>query len=75
MSNKQVKDEVSFEALKSESARQRWQLFHRAIAHAKQANSEAMEQASRTQQNENGGSSEEGNTASPRPDPRLSIAR
>jgi hypothetical protein len=73
MSNKQLKDEVSFEALKSESARQRWQLFHRAIAHAKQANSEAMEQANRTQQN--GGSSEDGNTASPRPDPRLSIAR
>lgn len=73
MSNEQVKDEVSFEALKSESARQRWQLFHRAIAHAKQANNEAMEQANPTRQDD--GSSGEGNTVSARPDPRLSIAR
>ncbi len=29
-------------ALKDESARQRWELFHRAIAHAKQSNVSAM---------------------------------
>ncbi|MDX1498525.1 MAG: hypothetical protein R3176_01425 [Woeseiaceae bacterium] len=28
--------------LKDESARQRWELFHRAIAHAKQSNIDAL---------------------------------
>ncbi|MEO1201907.1 MAG: hypothetical protein AAFX10_04305 [Pseudomonadota bacterium] len=28
--------------LKNESSRQRWELFHRAIAHAKQSNDEAL---------------------------------
>ena len=28
--------------LKNESARQRWELFHRAIAHAKQSNRDAL---------------------------------
>jgi hypothetical protein len=28
--------------LKNESARQRWELFHRAIAHAKQSNVDAL---------------------------------
>jgi hypothetical protein len=32
-------------ALKNEAARQRWDLFHRAIAHAKKSNVEAMEAA------------------------------
>lgn len=31
--------------LKNESSRQRWDLFHRAIAHAKQSNDEALEEA------------------------------
>lgn len=29
-------------ALKSEAARQRWELFHRAIAHAKESNNSAI---------------------------------
>jgi len=29
-------------ALKNESSRQRWDLFHRAIAHAKQSNDQAL---------------------------------
>jgi hypothetical protein len=32
-------------ALKNEAARQRWELFHRAIAHAKKSNNDAMEAA------------------------------
>jgi hypothetical protein len=38
MSKKQSKNESPVEALTSESARQRWELFHRAIAHAKESN-------------------------------------
>jgi hypothetical protein len=38
MSKKQSKNESPVEALTSESARQRWELFHRAIAHAKETN-------------------------------------
>lgn len=30
-------------ALKNEAARQRWELFHRAIAHAKQSNQSALQ--------------------------------
>ncbi len=30
-------------SLKDESARQRWELFHRAIAHAKQSNDAALD--------------------------------
>ena len=32
-------------ALKNESSRQRWEMFHRAIAHAKQSNSDALQEA------------------------------
>ncbi|MDH4046843.1 MAG: hypothetical protein OEW68_09550 [Gammaproteobacteria bacterium] len=35
-------------ALKNEAARQRWELFHRAIAHAKKSNIDAMEVAEST---------------------------
>jgi len=31
--------------LKNESSRQRWELFHRAIAYAKQSNSDALQEA------------------------------
>ena len=31
--------------LKNESSRQRWELFHRAIAHAKQSNDDALLEA------------------------------
>lgn len=38
MSNKRKEAESPVEFLKDETARQRWELFHRAIAHAKQSN-------------------------------------
>lgn len=73
MPNKFVKNEPSFEAWKSESARQRWQLFHRAIAHAKQSNTAAMQEAEPLQVS--GEAGQENNDGSSRPDPLLSIAR
>jgi len=42
MSTKHRKTEAPTASLKSESARQRWDLFHRAIAHAKQSNDAAL---------------------------------
>ena len=43
------KNEPSFETLKSESARQRWALFHQAIATAKRSNTTAMQEADRAE--------------------------
>jgi len=43
MSKKQSKNDSSVEALTSESARQRWELFHRAIAHAKESNNALLD--------------------------------
>lgn len=43
MSNKCKEAEAPTVFLKDESARQRWELFHRAIAHAKQSNVAAMD--------------------------------
>jgi hypothetical protein len=45
MSHKHTKNETPSASLKNESARQRWDLFHRAIAHAKQSNDEALQDA------------------------------
>jgi hypothetical protein len=45
MSNKLKKTDSPIDALKNESARQRWELFHRAIAHAKQSNNMALDEA------------------------------
>jgi hypothetical protein len=45
MSNKQHKTDSPIDALKSEAARQRWELFHRAIAHAKESNNAALHEA------------------------------
>ena len=42
MSRKHTETESPTSALKNESARQRWELFHRAIAHAKQTNDDAL---------------------------------
>lgn len=42
MSKKYTEAESPFDSLKNESARQRWELFHRAIAHAKQSNNDAL---------------------------------
>jgi len=45
MTNKCLKNESPLTALTSEAARQRWDLFHRAIAHAKQSNVDALSDA------------------------------
>ena len=63
MSNKCLQNESQPMALKNESARQRWELFHRAIAHAKQSNVSDMQDSD----------SEAGEAK--RPGPILSIAR
>lgn len=43
--HKYTQDDSPVGALKNESSRQRWELFHRAIAHAKQSNTNAMLEA------------------------------
>jgi hypothetical protein len=43
MTNKCTEAESPVVSLKDESARQRWELFHRAIAHAKQSNDAALD--------------------------------
>ncbi len=43
MSNKQPKNDLPIEGLTNESARQRWELFHRAIAHAKESNNALLD--------------------------------
>ena len=43
MSNKCKEAESPVVFLKDETARQRWELFHRAIAHAKQSNIAAID--------------------------------
>ncbi len=45
MSNKLEKTDSPIESLKNEFARQRWELFHRAIAHAKESNNAALHEA------------------------------
>jgi len=45
MSNRHKNQDSPIDALKSESARQRWDLFHRAIAHAKHSNQASMAEA------------------------------
>jgi hypothetical protein len=42
MSNKYTESESPVVSLKNESSRQRWELFHRAIAHAKDANDASL---------------------------------
>ncbi|MGI9238205.1 MAG: hypothetical protein ACR2QZ_12460 [Woeseiaceae bacterium] len=42
MSNDYKKSDSPIDALKNESARQRWDLFHRAIAHAKESNNASL---------------------------------
>ena len=45
MSNNFKKSDSPIDALKNESARQRWELFHRAIAHAKESNDASLRDA------------------------------
>ena len=63
MSIKHTKTESPVARLKNESARQRWELFHRAIAHAKASNDEALDRHS--------GSAGDGES----PGPVLSVVR
>ena len=64
------KNEPSLEALKSESARQRWELFHRAIATAKRSNTSAMQEAM-----QEGKRSESAEAKADKPETPLSVAR
>jgi hypothetical protein len=43
MAKKPVDTDAPAYCFKDETARQRWELFHRAIAHAKQSNLEALD--------------------------------
>ena len=45
MSNKVKDNPDGIDLLKNESARQRWELFHRAIAHAKECNNSDLSDA------------------------------
>jgi hypothetical protein len=56
MTNKCLENESPLTALTSDAARQRWELFHRAIAHAKQSNCDALsdEEAAPTEHNPGG---------------------
>lgn len=45
MSRNHKDSDAPCSTLKNEFARQRWELFHRAIAHAKQSNSQALLEA------------------------------
>ena len=45
MSNKLKKTDFPSDTFKNEASRQRWELFHRAIAHAKESNAAAMQEA------------------------------
>jgi hypothetical protein len=42
MSRKPKENELPLVMLKNESSRQRWEMFHRAIAHAKECNHAAV---------------------------------
>ena len=63
MTNKCKEAESPAITLKDESARQRWELFHRAIAHAKQCNTDAIVDT------------DAGSGDSDAPGPRFSIVR
>jgi hypothetical protein len=72
MNDKILNNEIRFASLKNEATRQRWKLFHTAIALAKQSNADALEEADRLQQN---GNSEASEPVRQRAEPLLSIAR
>lgn len=50
MTKKRSTDERPYEGFKNNAARQRWELFHRAIAEAKKSNSDALQEADRREQ-------------------------
>jgi len=72
MTDKSLNNELRFASLKNEATRKRWELFHRAIALAKQSNADALDEADRLQQSDISDSSA---TARTRAEPLLSIAR
>ena len=45
MSNKNEKTDFPSETFKNDAVRQRWELFHRAIAYAKESNNAALNEA------------------------------
>ena len=45
MSDNYSENDSPVSGLKNEAARQRWELFHRAIAHAKQSNTAALQES------------------------------
>ena len=56
MSTKHTENQAPVVSLKNESSRQRWELFHRAIAHAKESNQSSIADAdSPTEDLEGGG--------------------
>jgi hypothetical protein len=56
MSRKHKDNEVPLVLLKNESSRQRWEMFHRAIAHAKESNeADAIEADPGTDEEHGGG--------------------
>jgi hypothetical protein len=71
MTEKSLNNEMRFAALKNESTRQRWELFHRAIALAKKSNAEALDEEDRLQR----APAEASEPVRTRAEPILSIAR
>jgi hypothetical protein len=71
MMDKNLNNDLRFATLKNEATRQRWDMFHRAIALAKQSNAEAMEKEQFLKDNIAPASE----TVRPRAEPLLSIAR
>lgn len=56
MSRKDKQNDARVDSLKNESSRQRWELFHRAIAHAKESNNAAQADSdAQSDDSENGG--------------------
>jgi len=55
MSTKHNENEAPVVSLKNESSRQRWELFHRAIAHAKESNNAALAEGDSSSDEPNGG--------------------
>jgi hypothetical protein len=72
MDDKISSNEFRFATLKNEATRQRWELFHSAIAHAKRSNADAMAEADKLQSSD---SSQASDTVRQRAEPILSIAR
>lgn len=71
MTDHNLNNDLRLASLKNEATRQRWEMFHRAIALAKQSNAEAMEK----EQFLNDNIAPAPDTVRQRAEPILSIAR